>query len=155
MGISVPIQTFPGTFLFLWINYLSSWIKLILPFDPGSHKFLPVQSDHFNNPAITPHHPFFHPSCIVSIRIYNATSSPTLKRGSLLWPQLRAGDSGLIPGWEDPLEKGKATIPVFWPRGYSLYSPQGRKELDTTEPLSLSLSLSCLVTGIFLLFFKR
>ena len=27
-------------------------------------------------------------------------------------------------GWEDPLEKGKATIPVFWPGGFhGLYSP--------------------------------
>ena len=29
-------------------------------------------------------------------------------------------------GWEDPLEKGKATIPVFWPREFhGLYSPWG------------------------------
>ena len=26
-----------------------------------------------------------------------------------------AGDSGLIPGWEDPLEKGMTTTPVFLP----------------------------------------
>ena len=42
-------------------------------------------------------------------------------------------------GWEDPLEKGKATHPIFWPEEfYGLYSPWGRKELDTTEQLSLS-----------------
>jgi len=36
-------------------------------------------------------------------------------------------------GWEDPLEKGKAT-PVFWPREFhGLYSPWGCKESDTTE----------------------
>ena len=40
-------------------------------------------------------------------------------------------------GWDDPLEKGKAT-PVFWPgEFYGLYSSGGRKELDTTERLSL------------------
>ena len=43
-------------------------------------------------------------------------------------------------GWEDLLEKGKAT-PVFWPGEFhGLYSPWGWKELDTTERLSLSLS---------------
>ena len=37
-------------------------------------------------------------------------------------------------GWEDPLEKGKATTPVFWPGQFrGLYSPWGCKELDTTE----------------------
>ena len=43
-------------------------------------------------------------------------------------------------GWEDPLEKGKATPPpVFWPGEFhGLYSPWGRKELDMTELLSLS-----------------
>ena len=41
-------------------------------------------------------------------------------------------------GWEDLLEKGKA---VFWPGEFhELYSPQGRKESDMTEQLSLSLS---------------
>ena len=42
--------------------------------------------------------------------------------------------------WEDPLEKGKATHSVFWPGEFQgLYSPWGRKELDMTERLSLSL----------------
>ena len=41
-------------------------------------------------------------------------------------------------GWEDPLEKGKATTSVFWPGEFhGLYSPWGRKESDTTEKLSL------------------
>ena len=43
--------------------------------------------------------------------------------------------------WEDPLEKGKATLqtPVFWPGEFhGLYSPLGHKESDTTERLSLS-----------------
>ena len=36
--------------------------------------------------------------------------------------------------WEDPLEKGKATTPVFWPGEFhGLFSPWGHKELDTTE----------------------
>ena len=43
-------------------------------------------------------------------------------------------------GWEDSLEKEKATTPVFWPGEFhGLYSPWGRKELDTAEWLSLSL----------------
>ena len=43
-------------------------------------------------------------------------------------------------GWEDPLEKGKATpIPVFWPGEFhGLYIPWDHKELDTTEQHSLS-----------------
>ena len=37
-------------------------------------------------------------------------------------------------GWEDALEKGKATPPVFWPREFhGLYSQWGRKESDTSE----------------------
>ena len=37
-------------------------------------------------------------------------------------------------GWEDPLEKGMATTPVFWPREFhGLYSPWGCKESDMTE----------------------
>ena len=50
-------------------------------------------------------------------------------------------------GWEDLLEKGKATLhnslqntPVFWPgKFHGLYSLWGCKESDTTEQLSLSL----------------
>ena len=39
-------------------------------------------------------------------------------------------------GWEDPLEKGKATTPAFWPREFhGLYSSWGHKESDTTERL--------------------
>ena len=41
-------------------------------------------------------------------------------------------------GWEDPLEKGKATTPVFWPGEFhGLYSAWGRKLSDMTEQLSL------------------
>ena len=40
-------------------------------------------------------------------------------------------------GWEDLLEKGKATTPVLWPGEFhGLYSPWGCKELDMTEQLS-------------------
>ena len=47
-------------------------------------------------------------------------------------------------GGEDPLEKGKATPPVFWPGEFhGLYSPLGRKESYTIEQLSLSLSHIC------------
>ena len=45
-------------------------------------------------------------------------------------------------GWEDPLEKGKATTPVCWPGEFhGLYSPWGHKELDTTEQLLLHFTL--------------
>ena len=37
-------------------------------------------------------------------------------------------------GWEDPLEKGKATHSVFWP-GESVDGPWSHKESDTTEGL--------------------
>ena len=46
-------------------------------------------------------------------------------------------------GWEDPLEKGKATHSniLAWriPWTVYMYSPWGDKELDTAEQLSLSL----------------
>ena len=41
-------------------------------------------------------------------------------------------------GWEETLEKGKATTPVFWPGEFhGLNSPGGHKESDVTEQLSL------------------
>ena len=44
-------------------------------------------------------------------------------------------------GWEDPLEKGKATHSsiLAWRIPWGQYSPWGQKELDITERLSLSL----------------
>ena len=50
-----------------------------------------------------------------------------------------AGDLGAIPGWEDPLEEGMATHSgtlawrITWTEEPVGYSPQGHKELDTTE----------------------
>ena len=44
--------------------------------------------------------------------------------------------------WEDPLEKERLPISVFWPgefHGLYMYSPWGHKELDAIEQLSLSL----------------
>ena len=49
-------------------------------------------------------------------------------------------------GWEDPLQKGMVTHPVFWPgefRGQGSlagYSPCCHKAPDMTEQLTLSLS---------------
>ena len=42
-------------------------------------------------------------------------------------------------GWEDPLGKGMVTHPniLAWRFPWTAYSPWGRKELDTTELLSL------------------
>ena len=45
-------------------------------------------------------------------------------------------------GWEDPLEKGKATHSSILALKIPWTSPWGPKELDTTEQLSFSLSLS-------------
>ena len=43
-------------------------------------------------------------------------------------------------GWEDPLEKEKATYSsiLTWRIPWTVYSPWGRKGLDTTERLSLT-----------------
>ena len=46
-------------------------------------------------------------------------------------------------GWEDPLEKGKATHPSILPGEFhGLYNPWGRKGSDTTERLSHAMELS-------------
>ena len=60
-------------------------------------------------------------------------------------------------GWEDPLEKRKATHSSFWPREFhGLYSPWGHKESDMTEQLSLSLSflLSLMSSGTWARYFR-
>ena len=47
-------------------------------------------------------------------------------------------DVGLIVGLEVPWRRERLSTPVFWPGElHGLYSPWGRKELDTTERLSL------------------
>ena len=45
------------------------------------------------------------------------------------------GDLGLILGWEDPLEKGKAihSSILAWRILWTVYSSWGRKESDTIE----------------------
>ena len=51
------------------------------------------------------------------------------------------GDLGSIPGLgrKIPWRRERLPTPVFWPREFhGLYSPWCRKELDTTEQLSLS-----------------
>ena len=53
--------------------------------------------------------------------------------------------------WEDPLEKGKAThssIPA-WRIPWTVYSPWGHKELDTTERLSLHFTSYISVIAMF------
>ena len=43
--------------------------------------------------------------------------------------------------WEDPLDKGRLSTPVFWPgESHGLYRPRDRKESDMAERLSLSLA---------------
>ena len=49
-------------------------------------------------------------------------------------------------GWEDPLEKGKATTPISWTGEFhGLYSLWGHKESDTTEPFSLNIDYSAII----------
>ena len=51
-------------------------------------------------------------------------------------------------GWEDSLEKEKAThSTILTGESHGLYSPWGRKESDTTERLSLS--FSCIARRLF------
>ena len=51
-------------------------------------------------------------------------------------------------GWEDLLEKGKATPAVFWPGEFhGLCSPWCRKELDRTERHPLPLHFHWLLSG--------
>ena len=53
-----------------------------------------------------------------------------------------AGDLGPSLGWEDPLEKRKATYSIVWPGEFhGLYSPWGHKESDTTERFSFHFTL--------------
>ena len=58
-------------------------------------------------------------------------------------PPCNAGDLGLILGWEDSLEKGNITYSsiLAWRKLHGLYSPWGRKELDTTERYTLLFSI--------------
>ena len=59
-------------------------------------------------------------------------------------------------GWEDPLEKGKATHSHILGEFHGLYSPWGCKELDTTERLSLSLTfVACCQKVLLLLLFLK
>ena len=46
-------------------------------------------------------------------------------------------------GWEDPLEKGKATHSSILACRIGQESDKSHKELDTTEPLSLHFTLQC------------
>ena len=46
-------------------------------------------------------------------------------------------------GWEETWRRERLCTSVFWPGEFhGLYSPWGHKDSDTTEQLSLSLSLS-------------
>ena len=60
-----------------------------------------------------------------------------------------AGDLGLIPRLgRSPGEGNSYPSPVFWPEEFhGLYSPWGRKEVDTTEQLSLTHSNQFLGAG--------
>ena len=60
-------------------------------------------------------------------------------------------------GWEDPLEKGTATHSsiLAWRIPQIVYSPWGRRELDTTKQLSLSTYLCGLQLLHFASFFTE
>ena len=52
------------------------------------------------------------------------------------------GDLGPIPG----LGRARLPTPVFWPEEFHGLSPQGYKESNTTEQLSLSFFITVLVS---------
>ena len=58
-------------------------------------------------------------------------------------PSVNAGDSGPIPGLEDPLEEEMATQSTIlaweipWTKEPGGLQPRGCKELDTTEELKI------------------
>ena len=55
---------------------------------------------------------------------------------------LQRGRAGFDPwGGKIPWRRERLPTPVFWPAEFhGLYSPQGHKESDTTEQISLALS---------------
>ena len=63
------------------------------------------------------------------------------------WPAMQETSVRSL-GWEDgkiPCRSDRLPTLVLWPREFhGLYSPWGRKELDTTEQLSLS---HCIMIG--------
>ena len=81
--------------------------------------------------------------CIIYIGILLPYISPGGSDGKE--SACNAGDPGLIPGLGIPWRRKWQPIPVFLPgefngqRSLAGYSPWGRKDWDTTEPLTLSL----------------
>ena len=74
----------------------------------------------------------------ISLTHHVSVQSPSFLRASLV-AQLVKNPTAMHEiwvqslGWEDALEKGKAT-PILWPGEFhGLYSPWGRKESDPTE----------------------
>ena len=63
-------------------------------------------------------------------------------------PSANAGDLGLIPGSEDPMEKGWQHMPIFLPVEFHEQksmvgsSSQGCKESDTVEQLALNMNFT-------------
>ena len=72
--------------------------------------------------------------CCHKVRMHSFPGGSEVKASAC-----NAGDLGLIPGWEDPLEKEMATRSSFLPgeshgwRSLEGYSPRGYKELGMTE----------------------
>ena len=84
------------------------------------------------------------------IIVYGETITRAFLIPQLVKNPLAIQESWVPPlGWEDPLEKGKAThssILVF----HGLYSPWGSNESDMTERLSLLIDLNLVL--LFILF---
>ena len=86
--------------------------------------------------------------------VYDSKALPLQNRGDVLVAQLVKNPPAIQEtwvwslSWDNPLEEGMTTTPVFWPGEFhGLYSPWGHKESDMTEWLSFSLSIyleSCL-----------
>ena len=82
---------------------------------------------------------------IISLRVFPCGSAGKKKKKkknlSAMWET-----SVWSLGWENLLERGKLSTPVFWPGEFhGLYSPWGCKESDMTEHLLLHFTLSDLI----------
>ena len=65
-----------------------------------------------------------HSLGILSDQVWTSLVAQTVKHLPAMWETWVRS-----LGWEDPLEKGKATHSIFWPGEFhGLYGPWGRKE---------------------------
>ena len=131
------------------------WVTVLLNFLPLDNKgLISSLKHHCHHSPSSPHQPApwipsrLHPLAAPMYFSVSVTAAFCIRTY-----QITFWLSTAVPslGWEDPLEKGRATYSsilaweIPWTRSLSSYSPWGRKEMDTTERLTLSLHLSTAV----------